>query len=136
MPTQTAHWQLGVDEDDYCYATMCTCAVGAEHDEDGTPVTDDDKPRSLTIPEIVAGAFPGTNIPRTVPATGPHPVYLWHVHHGSTEPRAIRATHVEVDEDGDVWFLDGNDNSLFVYYVPKSHAAPVQRVAKVSNGKD
>jgi hypothetical protein len=29
-----AHWLLLVGEDDYCYAVMCGCPVGADHDSD------------------------------------------------------------------------------------------------------
>jgi hypothetical protein len=64
------------------------------------------------------------------------PVYLWHVRYGlePTEHVAIRATHLSVDDDLDMWLLDGNDNDETVCYVPKGRALWVQRIAKVTNG--
>lgn len=65
-------------------------------------------------------------------------MFVWHVRYGlePTEHVAVRATHLHVDHDRDMWLLDGNDGDETIAFVPRDRALWVQRIAKVTNGED
>lgn len=66
------------------------------------------------------------------------PVYLWHVKHGpaAADVLAVRATHLHVDSDRDMWLLDGNDNDETLAFIPRDQPLWIKRIAKVTNGDD
>lgn len=59
-------------------------------------------------------------------------LYLWHVKMGEEQPSGIRATHVYIDQDANVFLLDRNHGDAIIFFAPRTVVTYVWRIAAVS----